>query len=503
MKVTVNGKVKNLKEKATLKDAVAGEHCVKGAAIAIVLSTSKVTSATNDFALMTPEGEMILHLDNGADAERFRQMVDRIEGVTTRWITRNIAAFGSFPSDIQADQTPRNWRRYDCFFSLGGNDNQTTYVMIARNQHQRAYGAGAGRIGRITVGRHLLSILKEGDHISNIRPVVSETDKENAVVTTDLTYPLQDGYQVSTNVKVKLEAADPLAAEQILIVNARGYIDVADDTGTFLGCRDDMDTDLVSEPPAVRDVGAVMVRNEGVGKGHIMLYRQRRQMTPNLSYAGHVTSGMVLAARAHAGDRVSLITDPPRALAVGMTQKDGENFLARFGIKQKRTGDTADAAVIVDQNPEQTMNALKAGEVETLGVPKDKVFRIKLSDKDEKSLHYFKKVTGLSHKPIGQLRVQFSYPGMAMITFYGDDARSQDLYPQDPFRRCRKGDIGMTNQSRPHHGLIGIRLVDSKQYGPTGEEGYGTNLVGRFEDDLSKLDGLEDEQFIYITEEKL
>jgi UPF0288 family protein (methanogenesis marker protein 3) len=90
-----------------------------------------------------------------------------------------------------------------------------------------------------------------------------------------------------------------------------------------------------------------------------------------------------------------------------------------------------------------------------------------------------------------------------MVTFYGDEARSQNLYPQDPFKKCKKGEIGVTNQSRPHHGLIGIRLQDSKQYGPTGEEAYGTNLVGTFLGDLAQMELLDDDEIIYVTEAKL
>lgn len=503
MKVTVNGKDRTLRDGATLKEAVAGEHYVAGAAIAVLLSTDKVSSTTGDFALGTPAGEMVLHLDDSEDARRFRDHVKEIEGVTARWITRDIAAFGSFSTDIKADQTPGDYRRYDCFFSLGGNDNQTTYVMVARSQHRRAYGAGPGRIGRITVGRHLLDVLKEGQKIESIRPVVSETEQKNALVTADLTTPVQDGYSISTRAVIKLDRASPLSAEQILVVAAKGWFGVTEDTGTFMGCRDDMDVDMEPEDTGVRDEGAVMVRNTGAGKGHILIYRERRQLSPNLNLAGHIVSGMGLVTRAKAGDRVSIATDPPRALAVGLTQVAGAQFLAKFGLKQKRTGDTSDTAVIVDQTPEATMVALDKGEVETLGVQKDRILRVSLSGYDPITTHYFKKVTGLSHKPIGQLKVQFAFPGMEMVCFYGDDARAQDLYPQEPFKKCRKGDIGVTNQSRPHHGMIGIRLKDSKQYGPTGEEGYGTNLVGRFEDDLLKLDQYEDEQIIYITEEKL
>ncbi|MEE3401009.1 MAG: methanogenesis marker 3 protein, partial [Methanomethylophilus sp.] len=133
----------------------------------------------------------------------------------------------------------------------------------------------------------------------------------------------------------------------------------------------------------------------------------------------------------------------------------------------------------------------------------ESILKIKVTTGDAATSHYFRKVTGLSHKPVGKLKVQLSMPGSPMCTFYGDDARSQDLIPQDDlFKKCRKGDIGITNQSRPYHGLIGIRLTDSKQYGPTGEEPEGTNMLGRYIGDLSVLETLDDESTVYIMEDR-
>ncbi|MCL1978948.1 MAG: methanogenesis marker 3 protein, partial [Methanomassiliicoccaceae archaeon] len=152
--------------------------------------------------------------------------------------------------------------------------------------------------------------------------------------------------------------------------------------------------------------------------------------------------------------------------------------------------------------PEETLKAVSGDVVETAGVPKDKVFKIWLDESHPDDIYYFRKVTGLSHKPIGSLKTQFSFPGMPMVTFYGDEERSKNLFPQEPFKKCKKGDMGVTNQSRPHHGLIGVRLGDSKEYGPTGEEPYGTNLIGRFVDDLKKLSETEEEETIYVREEK-
>ena len=145
MKVYVNGKEKTLKEGATLKDAVAGEKYVEGSTVSIYLSTEKVTEVTNDFAIVTSQGEMVLHLYDTPEAKLFRKYASEAVGSHVRWANKELVAFGSFPTDIPPERVERMYRRYDCFFSLGGNDNQTTYFMIAKDDHRWTYGAGAGR----------------------------------------------------------------------------------------------------------------------------------------------------------------------------------------------------------------------------------------------------------------------------------------------------------------------------------------------------------------------
>ena len=51
---------------------------------------------------------------------------------------------------------------------------------------------------------------------------------------------------------------------------------------------------------------------------------------------------------------------------------------------------------------------------------------------------------------------------------------------------------------------MSIRMQDSREYGPTGEEPFGTNIFGRFLGDLDHMtEGLEDGMKVYITELEL
>ena len=501
MKVFVNGKLKVLNEGATLKDAVKDEAYHEGSLVAIQLSVDTVTKTTNDFELLTEKGTMILRLDEGSDAELFRNKIHQIQGSTARWVNRRLASFGSFQTEIEVSAESRMYRKYDCFFSLGGGDNHTTYMMIAKNDHRGSYGAGSGRIGRITVGRHLLNDIAEGDNIFEIRPVMSETSTENVEVTSDLSYKLEEGYSVSTNVLIELDSRAPMAAEHLLIAASEGYFEVTEPVGSFLASSKRIDADLKPEFSTVREPGSVTVRNEGLGNGRIFVYKDKRQVSPSHSSAGKVTRGLSLVTMAKKGDSITTVTDPPRILTVGMTQSAGEEYLAVAGIKQIRKGDLSDDAVVVEQVPERTMDVLAAGSVETFAVPRDRIYKIMITAKDDATVKFFKRVTGLDHKSIGSAKVQFTFEGAQMITFHGDDERGKSLLPQEQFKSVKRGDIGVTNQVRPMRGLLGIRLEDSKSYGPTGEEAYGTNIVGKFLGDLGKmLREAESDKPVYITE---
>jgi len=505
MKVMVNGLEKTFKAGATLKNAVAGEIYRPGSEVSVILSTEHIRKESNNFEIETEHGTMVMRLDDSDDGKLWRSMIDGVTGSTLRWVTHNIVAFGSFPTKIKESDEQRMYRTYDCFFSLGGRDNTTTYMMIAREDHKWSYSAGPGRIGRITRGRHLVKLLREGDSIKSIKPLVSEHSTENSILTSDMNYKLEDGMSIDTYVKVELDPESPMSSEHMLVTTGKGYLTISDASGSYAACSDNMDMPLDDENKSVRSAGNVTVRTVGTGAGRIFLYRERRQMIPFHNNAGTITHGMRIASMVSKGQTMTIETVPKRIMSVGMTQVEGEKFLREAGIKQVRTGDTSDDAIIVEQEPEMTMTVLKGGETETFGIQKDRIFKISLNRKKASpDCHYFEMMTGLNHKPIGTMKVHFTFKGMQFISFEGDTDKGKSLYPQDAFKKCKKGDIGLANQAGSHPGLMGIRLVDSNEYGPTGEEAYGTNIFGRLEDDLKKfMEGLKDGSIVYITEMEL
>ena len=102
------------------------------------------------------------------------------------------------------------------------------------------------------------------------------------------------------------------------------------------------------------------------------------------------------------------------------------------------------------------------------------------------------------------VKVFFAHPEMPMITFFGNVKEASVLMPENPFgEESPRGQVAVTNMSRPNRGTIGIRLERSAEFGPTGEERYGSNVFGNILSDLSHmLKDVHDGDIIYLRERK-
>jgi len=504
MLITLNGREVEVPAGSTLGAAIAGEHYLEGTAIALTRPASSIQRETPEFEVVTSRGSFVIRLNDSDFARRFRELLPRLAGTGIRWQSSKVTAYGSFPSDVEVSREQHFYSRYDCYFALGGFDNSTTYFMIARVDHNGAYGTAGGKFGRVTRGRHLLQRLREGDRITEIRPVVLELSEKDAFITTDLSTPLEDGMSVETYVAVELDRRSPVSCEQFLVVAGDGRLSVTDNTATYAANSQRLDVTLVPEATEVREPGHVTVRHTGPGTGRLYLYRERRQLSPAHNLVGKVTSGLELVRLAAAPAELTVVPNPARIMTIGMTQAEAAAFLAKAGCRQKRTGLTDDAAVVVEQEPELTMEIPPGGEVETFGVTAEEVVEWELDDVGSpKTSHYLRKMTGLDHKPIGTMKVFFTFPEMPMITFEGNAKEASVLLPEKSFagEASFRGQVAVTNMSRPNRGTIGIRLEGSEEFGPTGEEAYGTNVAGRIVSDLDLLmNDIKDGDIVYLRE---
>jgi len=505
MKIYVNGTEVEARTSAVLSEVVKDQPYHPGNLMALIRPSESIRKETDEFELITPRGPMGLKLNDSRYAALFRELLNDIKGKGIRWQTSKVTAIGSFPTQIEVSRDKAAYNKFECFFALGGFDSRSSYIMIARITHEGAYGTPGAVFGRITKGRHILSELQEGERILDIVPVIEEVTEKDAVVTDDLNHVLQDGMSVETFVGLKLERSSPVNVEHLLVITEKGSFPITERTQSYSACSKNLDVSLVAETSTIREPGIATVRHEGAGQGRIYVYKTRRQVSSAHSKVGTVTHGFELLKLATLGSMVTLVTDPKRIMVIGMTQAEGAKALESFGLKQRRTGDVEDDAIIVEQEPELTMEALHEPEVETLGVRPERINDITIAEeKAPQSARYLRKMAGLNHKPIGTLKVHFTFEDMPMVTFEGNYTEAGHLVPENEFKEMAvRGDMGITNMSRPNRGLSGIRLVGSDEFGPTGEERYGTNMIGKCTSSLENLmRDLKEGDIIYLREVK-
>ena len=216
---------------------------------------------------LTAKGSMTIRLNETQSADQWRSLISVIIGAGVRWQTSKILALGAFPSDITTDRGSNHYSKFDCFFALGGFDNRSTYIMIAKVDHDAVYGAGDGRFGRVTKGRHLLKDIQEGENILDIRPVIVEVSEKDVFVTSDLSTELEEDMSIETYVGVKLDKASIVSCEQFLVVTDNNILETTDRTASYVANSSRPDVTLVPEAEGIRDVNDVTVRHEGSGTG--------------------------------------------------------------------------------------------------------------------------------------------------------------------------------------------------------------------------------------------
>ncbi len=522
MKLKFNGETREVKSKrlGDIIEELNGAY--KQGCIVAVASEKESKELKNVFAVKTEGGEARIKIvrekeaEAGAETEietetdarslfyktykEFRNGSGRIG-----WKSEDITAIGPIATNLKVEKSEHKYKKWDVFFGFGGFDPGMTYLMISKRDHEAVYGTDRDAIiGKLTRGRDIISDLREGDRIEGISPIVTKAERAG-FVTTDLNTEIEEGQEICTFANVKLFREAPMSCEHFLSLTRDGVFHIDDLSHTYMASEALKRLNLPVENISYRSKYYLTARNTGTEKGKIYAYKESRLPHPSHNVFGEIIQGGELIDYAQFGDVIYTSTEPKWMTVVGKTQREAEEYLEREDIGSLREGNKDDNAVVVDQGPALTMDIMEVGEVKTIGVKEEGVFIIELFyDKAPKTVWYFRKLTGLINRPIGLLKVHFSIPGK-MVLFHGSADEAGTLVPENlPKEEVKKGVLGITNMSRSNRGIMGIRLDDSKKYGPTGETFDGVNLVLSFSSltpsTLSFLSKLKEGDMIYVKE---
>jgi putative methanogenesis marker protein 3 len=245
------------------------------------------------------------------------------------------------------------------------------------------------------------------------------------------------------------------------------------------------------------------IRIKGEDLSSIYVYKKTIPPSEDHLYVGDIILGMELTEVAQKEDRIPMRVSPQRASVLGMNQKEAEIYLKEHGIEQVRQGDKRDGAIVAEQNPYYTLEAYKKRAVKTFGVKKEDIIDIKLyDDLAPMTVKYFRMCSDLLYNRIGKLTVFFSIPDF--ILFKEKGALEKLLIPENvPKNIVNPYEIGVTNTSSKFAGSIGIRLILSDKYGPSGEKFESTNIIGYILSLHNSFKAKKDGDIVYIKEENM
>lgn len=507
MRVTFDGTACEVEEGTTVEALATrlGARLVPGCALALKRSVPPEKVETNLYSITTSKGRMVVRIECEGVMDGWRRAFKGFSGSGVRWVTREAAVFGPVVTDFEPSRDSVELRQHEVTISLSGYSNESTHLVFGKRLHTSAYAPprGCGVVGRVVYGRHVVELLRMGDRIEGIEPVVEVREGAGALKKADPKTELVEPVEVFTRMAIELDGASPMSGEVVYKAAAGGVLAVSRRTSRYVACDDVNLVALKAERQFRRGRGSVTVRNSGAMVGSIYLYLGGAALAPSHNLVGRVSRGLELADVLVEGDRVAVDVRPERLDLLGRTMAEAQRVLDAKSISMKRLGDASDKALVVEQDPPTTLEAYAAREVACTGADPSLVLRVRLfQERAPVTAKYFRRVTGLEMKRVGKMDVFFTTPKNDIVLFKGDDVLSKVLLPENtPTSKVVANLIGVTNTTKRFTGMIGIRFTESQEFGPTAERFDGTNMVGELVSNADALKRLKGKESVYLMEE--
>ncbi len=448
-----------------------------GSFVAVVETVPEAIKKVKEYKIKTPKGYLLIELD-----EEFSNLAEGIfpfvEKMGNVWSKPKSIGFGYIPLKLKPSRSVFEYNKGDVSIGFLGFEQGRGCIILMRDKHEAIYGSPLDFpfIGKVVRGRNVLSLLDEKDYIEKIEPIAYELPVERAKIEDRI----HQSMSIFTGLDLMLSENSIMASELILaLFQKERYFRVSDATSVYLKDSSYAGTPLSGQYGSQeRKRATVTMRIEGEDMSSIYIYKKTISPSRHHICIGDIVSGMALAEVSQKEDRIPMRVLPKRVNVLGMYQKEAEKYVEELGIKHVRQGDERDEAIVVEQNPYYTLEAYRKGVVETFGVQKEHIADIKLDgDRAPITVKYFRMCTGLLYDRIGKLTVFFSIPDF--IVFKEKCAIEKLLIPENiPKNIVNTYEIGVTNTSSKFVGSIGIRLIPSDKYGPTGERFESTNIIG-------------------------
>jgi len=505
LRVFVNGREIELPEGANLGRAleIAGASTVEGTIVGVVKGRGEKSRETSSYWLNTTKGKIRIELLESDLQKIWHESAAKLVGCEVRWTSADGVAFGPFSTSLAAGHDAHEYNRWEVVLGTAGFEAEKTQTIFVRRRHTAVYGSpsGGGIFAHIVGGKNTLDRLETGDRIQGIEPIVEWQDLTEKLATRDMAFPLEEGMEIFTEIMVELLEDAPIGAEFFLALTRDSTFKVDSVSSSYISSDMLLGEPIEFEHREPRLEGAVTVRTSGRGLGKVFIYKADRTSNPGHSVVARVSSGMDMTKLAGSGHLITVRVKPERIMLMGLKLEQARLQMKKRGIEIEVGGHSGEDAVVVEQQPGATMQILKSGKVKLLTIPADHLVPIELyHDRAPKTLDYFRHVTGLKERPVGPLPVYFVYENTLLFKPKIDAVSYKELLPENkPQGPVPAGSIAVSNQVSKKIGLVGVRLVEDRRYGPSGEKFEATNVIGRVLEP-EKLKAVKEGETIYVLE---
>lgn len=502
--IRIDGREREIPSGTTLGEALPSRD-VRCCA-AVIRPAARESSKTSSYRIFSTRGELTIELFGEKSGNLDPSALS--QGLKLQWEDRYAAAFGPFSSGLKPSRSPHLYDRGNVILGCGGYDPKRSYLVFSKMRHSADFGAPAdgGIIGQVTSGRGVLDRWETGDEITGFEQVISWADKSRSFTTSDMSFSLEDGMEVVTHAVIEAQgySSDTIATEtaesveHLLRALEGGLFMVGRSGSTHIADFRMNGTDVPEELRLPRGEGRVTLRTRGKNRGAVYIFIEDLPASAAHTVVGQVVHGIELARLAREGDTFCVSLRPPRFDLIGMMVPEAESLARERGVELLIDAQNA-ARIVVRQEPGTTLECLAAKEARLTTVPLGEVIDISLDDAHAPhSCETFRKLTGLNLHHVGRLPFFFHFEDVYL--FKPDVPRWVSLIPENtPVETVAALSLAITNDSRRGAGLVGVRVTDNSEFGPTSEPFEGTNIIGRVLQP-EKLTGLKEKQSVYIRE---
>ncbi|PWR73484.1 methanogenesis marker 3 protein [Methanospirillum stamsii] len=501
--IHIDGNLIEVQQGVTVDDVLPGRD--PDLCIGIIRPITVSRSETKEFLIKTTAGEMVVETmpETGAG-----EILSNLSGIKSGWLDLQVASFGPFSSSFTPSRKPSRYDRGDLALGCGGYDPARSFLVFCKKTHAADHGGPTekGVIAKVISGMGVMDRLSPSDTIISVEPVISFAESSDARTITDGSIVVEEGMELITHISVRAEGVNPVgydpgaavSVDRMLLALRDSVFTVDGKLSNHIRCDLLAGTDVPCEKCSGRREGTVLMRTSGKKRGSIYIFTQDLPRSLAHTVVGNVVHGIELCKIAKQGDRLQIKIEPGMFDLVGMSLAQARKVAEEQHIAL--IADTeGDDRIVICQNPVTTLEVLSHRTVSVITIPDKQVISITLDDKRAPlTCKIFREVTGLKYHVIGRLPMLFSFDEVTL--FKSKIPKTTNVIPENtPESKVDAGVLAMTNDSCKGVGIVGVRSVDSSEFGPTSEPFSGTNMIGTVID-MEKIAGLEEGETAFFRE---